>query len=143
MAVKQTRATDQWAQFEFMDDLPASLKPGLVVGDPKEIRRKKMIDAISAQIELWRDPEWTFTKNKRVEGRTVAISIAPKPWFKRQGDAIYLSTRYGVRPFQVIPGKPVVKLKDDQVEAFLGTLREAVIHGEYDDQLAKLAVRRS
>ena len=135
------KVVDQWAQFEFMEDLPVSLKPGQVVGDPVQIRRKKMTDSISAQIELWRNPEFTITKKRRRDGHLVEERLAPRPWFKRQGDAIYLSPRYGVRPFVVVPGKPVVKLSQAQVPAFLDTLREAVFNGDFDDQLAKLAVR--
>ena len=98
-----------------------------------------MVASIEAQKELWKNPEYTLSKNKRKDGKTVSVSAAVKPWFKREGDAVYLSPRYGVRPFQVMLGQPIAKA--GPVEPFLDALKGAVSEGEFDAQLAKLAER--
>ena len=133
--LKDTNSVDMFAQFEFVSEVPSRLRAQAQKGDPVQVRRAKMLEAIDQQRDFWADP----SKLEKVEGKR-----KPLTWIKRDTvdpDTIYLSPRYGVRPIELRPGMPILKLKPEQVEPFLDALQAAVVAGKLDETLARLAER--
>lgn len=138
---KQTEAPGLFDEFEFVADLPPSLRGPGAYSDPVQTRREKMVRAIEEQRNLWHDPNWSTTKNKYRDGHKVTIEHKPRAWFKRQGHNVFVTPKYGPKTIELRKGYPTARLNEDQVEPFLAKLRQMVENGDMDDLLAKLASR--
>ena len=145
MAAKKT--DNPWDAFELLDSMPANVVkgPGL---DPVEFRRKRVLDAIEVQRNLWSNPQFTqpkvIYKDNPDGGRRLGVTVEkqPRKWWEKSGkDHVVMQARYGNRPFH-IAGKAFVKLANEQVPMFFDVLEERINAGEFDEEFQQLATRK-
>ncbi len=119
---------------------------------PNLILRRKMVNALHEQIEgakaeIAGQP---FVKQKErwmpVEGggkeRRVVQSSLRKFWFKDTQDKILVELRFGNKPL-VIKGKPSIMVGElEKLPEVLTLLRDAVLQGELDADLATVSDQR-
>ncbi|MDF2970898.1 MAG: hypothetical protein K0R61_1348 [Microvirga sp.] len=108
---------------------PASVAPK----EPKEVRRQKLVRGIERQIELIRNPEYTFERGGK--------KISPTAWSFQKGDKVFLSIKYGSRDVP-LDGKGSTAVVLDRKEDLIPTLeaiREAASKGDLDPELEALS----
>ena len=113
--------------------------------DPLDNAKKKFLTAIDHQINLAKDPNYTFKKVVYKDGKK-EIDERPRNWVHHLSDgSVGVVPRYGSKPLFGKAGDEVtvVKLTDEnEVVKFLEALKKSVEEGELDQDLRDLATRK-
>ena len=119
---------------------------------PNLVLQRKMVSALDdqiagAQAEIAGQPfvkqkeRWMPTENGSKERRVVQSALR-KFWFKNTQGQVLLEMRFGNKPL-VIQGKPSILVGEmANLPVVLNTLREAVLAGELDSELAAASDQR-
>jgi hypothetical protein len=101
--------------------------------EPKEVRRQKLVRGIERQIELIRNPEYTFERRGK--------KISPTAWSFQNGDKVFLSIKYGSRdvPLDAKGSTAVVLDRKEDLIPTLEAIREAASKGDLDPELEALS----
>ncbi|MCR6631386.1 MAG: hypothetical protein NVV74_15810 [Magnetospirillum sp.] len=118
-----------------------------------EVRRKSprmvVLEGISHQLALLRNPSYTFERVRYVKGESgysrQMTSRPPKPWFWEANGKVFVQIRYGSSQIVALDGKPTVECKDttSAIKA-LETIKAGIEKGLLDEAInaAKERTRR-
>jgi len=112
-----------------------------------ERKKRKLVQRISEQIELAKNPLFAPTIKKRVkrdDGTTAVVDVQKrmKRWWKTTANgAVELTLRDGNRVLELAKGKDAIALASkDEVQATLEAISQAVSEGEFDTLLSERLV---
>ena len=112
-----------------------------------ERKKRKLVQRISEQIELAKNPSFAPTIKKRVkrdDGTTAVVDVQKrmKRWWKTTANgAVELTLRDGNRVLELAKGKDAIALASkDEVQATLEAISQAVSEGEFDTLLSERLV---
>lgn len=73
--------------------------------------------------------------------RGVSVEKMPKKWWRDWAGKYVVTPRYGVRFWELSPGKQAYAVEKDQMETFLNRIITEVEKGTYDKLLLELSKR--
>ena len=112
-----------------------------------ERKKRKLVQRISEQIELAKNPSFAPTIKKRVkrdDGTTAVVDVQKrmKRWWKTTANGeVELTLRDGNSVLELAKGKDAIALASkDEVQATLEAISQAVSEGEFDTLLSERLV---
>lgn len=119
---------------------------------PEGTARHKLLDALALQIEaataelngdmfVRRVGRWVKVDGTK-ERREVPVRFRPW-WWKDEAGTVHLHIRYGNKPLELKPGKPVITVGTmDRLVPVLEQVRQAITAGELDKAIASAVTSR-
>jgi hypothetical protein len=149
MAKKEETQTNLFEGFELVSEVATRIAGASATQvDPVEQRRKRFLDGLKIQRQVWENPEFRVAKtayreSDTGEGRRVGVQVEkmPRTWWRKGHNVVYMSVRYGARPVELQPGLYTARLQPEQVPAFFDRLEELTNQGVFDAQFEELSKR--
>ena len=113
--------------------------------DRETLRRRKLIEKIDEQIKIASDPtftatRWMWTKGEGGSQRIEVPKRLKRWWSQAATGTTHLTIRYGSKVLALSnDGKNAIQCQDHQVAMVLAKVKDAVAHGELDDQLKQVS----
>lgn len=119
--------------------------PKSVAGDPKLVRREKLISQLEQQLALARDDKFEIRTKRWVKqddgskALTERVKRVNRWWRDDEKGGCYLVVRYGNKMVQLAPGKTAIAIAaKDQLEAVIVAVMDAVRGGELDAAISAI-----